>query len=410
MTKHSNSARAVILSGGAEIVSVSIAQAFESAGVSYAVISLVKHSLLARAAGCVSMTDLSDVAGNPERLRCRLLNILTDLHALVGSRLVVFATEDGGLRCLNEFSAEILKIAEFPRARSLRHGGLDKAELFTFLSGTSAAIYMPPTEIVLDVDAAPGVLERLGNDAIFKPALKPWNMDLHDMDGSKVVTQARSDEPIADLLRRLRKAWPLSQRWVAQARLQQYEMGERGVWAVRDGGTMASIEFVERWKYPVQGGTGCWVETLEGNSFVPAAVSILDAVDYVGLAEIPFLKTASGDARLLEINARAWLQVGLAERSGLSPVIKTLHLLSEGPAPAATYKLRPTVWINIERAVAAAAGGGVGPRIAAFAALMRAMAKYPELAIYSSRVRGVRWRWIGRVLTAIWNRLRGLHV
>lgn len=406
MTFSEQRASAVIFSGGAEIVSVSIAQALESAGMPYAVISLVRHSLLRHAKGCVSLTDLSNVVADPPRLRERLLDVLAQLSERAGRRVVVFATEDGSLRCLNEFAPDVLKVAEFPRAKALRYGGLDKAELFEYLAASAAARHIPPTEVIDDIEQARGALLRLGGDAVFKPALKPLNMDLSSMRGAKIVTRANARESEASLLERLSRAWPMSQKWVVQSRLQPYEMGERGIWAVRDTGGLASMEFVERWKFPAQGGSGCWVETQHGDSFVPAAVSILDAIDYVGLAELPFLRDAAGQGRLLEINARAWLQIGLAEGSGMPMLLRTLHALSGEPFVAEPSRMRATTWINIERALMAAANGSQGARLTAFASLGKAVMRRPIFAIYSSSVRGVKISWLGRVCAAAWNRLR----
>jgi predicted ATP-grasp superfamily ATP-dependent carboligase len=343
---------------------------------------------------------------NPTRLRDRLLDVLTQLSERAGRRVVVFATEDGGLRCLNEFSADVLKVAEFPRAKALRYGGLDKAELFEYLATSAAARYIPLTEVIGDIEQAEGALLRLGGDAVFKPALKPFDMDLSSMLGAKIVTRASPVESTTSLLERLHKAWPVSRQWVVQSRLQPYETGERGIWAVRGAGSLASVEFVERWKYPAKGGTGCWVETLQGDSFVSAAATILDAIGYVGLAELPFLRTADGHGRLLEINARAWLQVGLAEHSGMPVVLKTLHALSSEPLAGVPNSFQPAVWINIERAMLAAASGSQGSRGRAFVALGKVLMQRHVLAVYSSSVRGVRMRWVGRVFAAVWSRLQ----
>jgi len=400
-------AKAVILSGGAEIVSAAVAEALEAADIPYAVVALVKGSILRRS-GAVSFFDLSGLSGNPLVLRDRLLDCLIELRSKTSGKLVVFATEDGGLRCLNEFSEDVQKVAEFPRARALRYGGLDKAELFMFLSGSAAASHIPATEILSDPKEADAALERLGEDAIFKPALKPWDMELRGMDGAKVVTRNDSSERRSDLLRRLARAWPLSQRWVAQSRLSPYEEGERGVWSVRGEEHFMSVQFVERWKYPAQGGTGCWVQTRTGDDLLSAAESILHAIDYVGLSELPFLKDAHGVPRLLEVNARAWLQEALAEKSGLPMIRASFELLSGAPWSSVQATPRETTWINIERALLAALSGDAGPRGAATLTLLREFAKQPEFAIYSSAVKGVRPLWMVRLMKASLKRVRGL--
>jgi hypothetical protein len=401
----SRAAQAVVLSGGAEIVAASVAEALEFAGIRYAVIGLTPRSILRRARGAVSFFDLSGLSSDPNVLRDRLLDVLDELRAHSSRPLVTFATEDGGLRCLNEFAPDVLKFAEFPRARALRFGGLDKAELFAFLARSTAAAHIPATEILSDIAEVGDALDRLGGDAIFKPALKPWDMELRGMAGAKVVTRRDAHETRPELLRRLAGAWPLSRQWVAQARLQPYEEGERGVWSVHGHANEMAVQFVERWKYPAQGGTGCLVETRAGNDLMPAAHAILKALDYVGLSELPFLRDAQGKPKLLELNARAWLQEALAEKSGLPMVLASFQLLSGDTLSAAARDMQPTTWINVERALMAALTGEAGGRAAALSTLLQEMGKRPEYAIYSSAVSGVRSLWMGRLVRKGWEHL-----
>ena len=398
-------ARAVVLSGGAEIVGAAVAEALERARIPYAVIGLTPGSILRRARGAVSFADLSGLAGDPGALRDRLLDCLAGLHAKAQAPIAAFATEDGGLRCLNEFADDVRRFAEFPRARALRLGGLDKAELFSFLATSSARHYMPATEIISDLADAGQVLDRLGDEAIFKPALKPWDMELRGMAGAKVVTRKDATETRPELLRRLAAAWPLSQKWVVQSRLRPYAEGERGVWSVRGQHDFMPIQFVERWKYPAQGGTGCLVETQHGEDLLPAAASILEALDYIGLSELPFLQDEQGLPRMLEINARAWLQEALAEKSGLPMVRASVELLTGQVPTPFDVTPRPTTWINLERAWMAALTGEAGARGPAIRTLLREMRRHPEWAIYSSTVRGVRPLWMRRLAGLGWKRL-----
>ncbi len=391
-------ATCIILSGGAEIVGLALAEALWRAAVPYRVVSLVPNSLLRGAPGCIGVDTVLGAKAQPDRFCSDLLEILCNSGATSSEKAVVFATEDCGLRFLNEYSEQVRMYSEFPRARRLRMGGLDKAELFECLLETPAAQYVPRTLIVDDFAAAEEALRVLGDNAVFKPALKPLDMDLSAM-GSKVVTQESTQESRQSVLKRLRRAWSLSRRWVAQERLENFQVGERGVWAVRGNHGIDSIGFVEKWKYPIHGGSGCWVETQASADLDAAAEAIANALDYVGLCELPFLVDRDGLPRLLEMNARAWLQLGLAERSGFRVVEACLAAMLGSSLPGSSPRVYRT-WINLERAMLAAIGGSRGPRLTAFRELASALKSGADVAVWSSPFPRVRTRWIWRMLRA----------
>lgn len=391
----------VILTGGMEIVSVSIAEELEGNSLIYAVISLLPKTLLDKAKGCHKIFYIHKEKESIDKLRTKLLNILFELHKQAGRKLILLATEDGGLRYLHELSEDILRYAEFPRARALGYGGLDKAELFEYLKKTPASKWLPETLILNDFEEAEGALLKLGQNAIFKPALKPMDMHLSSMGSAKVVSISNS-ESVSELLVRLKKAWPLSTRWVAQERLITGAGGESGAWVVRGDNESNTVQFSERWKYPKIGGTGCWVETQSGDQFTNAAAEILSAIDYIGLAELPFLQAEDGSYRLIEINTRAWLQVGLAEKSGLQPILRTINACSDELKISETNKkTNYREWINFERAALAAISGEVGSRLNALGTLLKITLRKPVIAIYGTSVKGVKARWISRVFKKI---------
>lgn len=386
----------MILSGGQEVVSLSVAEALYGAGIEYSVLSLTPRSILRGAPGCNRVIDLSAHIQDPVALRSRMCSELADLAHRAGTRLVSFATEDGGLRCLNEFSEVLLPLTEFPRARSLRMGGLDKAELFSALAKSSAARHIPPTMILTDIAEVPEALRKLGPDAILKPALKPWDMDLGRM-GAKIVTRLGKQETDSDFLLRVRRAWPLSTRWVAQSRLSRFADGERGVYLVGNGQCYEGMSVVERWKYPKEGGSGCLVEVLPPQSdLLESAAEVLRSLDYVGLAEIGFLVDQNGHPKLLEVNARPWLQIGLAESSGFRVVLESLGAIEQDRRPQAFREAR-TVWIQFERALAAVVFADAGPRLKAIRELFNALRQGAVIAVYSSPFPGVRLRWLARM-------------
>lgn len=395
----------VILSGGQEVVSIAIAEALVAAGVPYRVIALRPNSLLRGLPGCMGVADFSRFSSCPDAMRERLVNELADCSARAGKRVVVFATEDGGLRCMNEFVKDVLTYAEFSRARALGMGGLDKAELFQALSSSDASDIVPRTVVLDDVEQVPDAMDALGVDAIFKPALKPWDMDLGLMSG-KVVGKGAEDEDFASVVRRIRKAWPLSSRWVAQERLSMFEDGERGSWLVGNGVDYEGISFVERWKHPRQGGTACLVDAYSATAETKdPAVRILSAIDFVGLAEVPFLVGKDGRPKLLEINTRAWLQVGLAEACGFNVVTGSISALETQSCPSPVDAI-PRSWVHVERAILAILGGSTAGRFRSALELMATVRGDSVIAAYSCRLPHVRRRWLLRNLEGFRSMLR----
>lgn len=339
---------AVIMAGGLEIPAVALARAFTRHGIPWAVIGLRQRSLLRRLPGCLAFADFSGIT-DTGALHAALLQTLTRWRTRSPGPLACFATEDRGLRCLNTWRDDVLPLAVFARARALRMGGLDKAELFTALADEPASAR---TRVLADPSEADAALDVLGEHTVFKPALKPWDMDLSALgNGAKVVTRKEGESRLA-LCRRLQAAWPVSTHWVAQPRLREYANGEHGAWVAGAPGDYEGIGFIERLKHPRRGGTGCWVEAGGDPALVAPAQRVLTAIDFTGLAEVPFLLDDGGVPRLLELNARAWLQVGLADRAGLPAAAIAYRSLTGVSVPAAV-RATPASWINVERALLA---------------------------------------------------------
>ncbi|HZX79754.1 MAG TPA: hypothetical protein VFE72_02225 [Lysobacter sp.] len=389
---------AVILSGGAEIGALAVAESLHRGRIPYYVLSLKRRSLIEGAPGSRGYAELAEFVGSPDLLAERLVDRLADWSS--SGRLVVFATEDGGLRTLNECAPHILSFADFPRARMLRMGGLDKAEFYEFLHACGAHAVLPRTEVIESEAEAERALERFGADAVFKPALKPWDMDLSAM-GAKIVTRGAGDRSADDVLERLRRAWSLSRRWIVQERLQAYPQGERGVWLVRGRAVTRVMQVDERWKYPERGGTACWVRTTTDRDLERPVLEVVDRLDHVGLAEAAFLCAPGGGGRLLELNPRAWLQVGLAEAVGLDAVAGSFRALTgqadnDSPSPTADGS-----WVNVERCLLAIASKSAESRLAKLAKFFGALAAGPLLAVYSTRFPRTRWRWIAGLFARV---------
>lgn len=388
---------AVILSGGSETVTVAVAEALLARDIPLIVISLGKPSLLAGIRPDVHCHIVPWPPDNMEAGAESLIRILEQVGAGQPCPWPAFGTEDGGLRLLMEGRSRLSGLLAIPGAESLRTGGLDKAELFSFLQANGATDYLPPTLILSDPAEAASALEQLGADAVFKPALKPFSMNLSRL-GSKVIT-AYPGEPRNHIIRRLAEAWPISHNWIAQQRLRTSDKGEAVWWGFRSNfGNTFGLTASEIWKQPRIGGSGCWVEVMPNPQLHYAAQQILSALNFRGALEIPFLMDEKGNWKLLEMNPRPWLQVGLAEKAGYPVTLATyLDMLNE------TLKVEPhptpiTSWVNPERLLLAAASGNYGCRITAVFKSLGVLRKADCHAVWDTRLPKVRSRWMRRML------------
>lgn len=339
----------LIVSAGSEVAGLALAEAAYAAAIPYAVISLVPRSMLTDAPGCVAWKDLSAFRGDGVRLRGEFLKTLGKLVHAGAPRVAILPSEDGSLRLLNECRDEVLEYGDFPRARALRMGGVDKAEVVELAEREGVTEGLAPSRVLDDPSEAIAILDEFGPGTVFKPALKPLDMDLSGMGrhGEKVVTQRNDGEGAPSVVARLRKAWPMSRRWIAQARLCTGAGLERSVCAVR-GNEIHACQVVERAKYPRMGGTAYWVSTEQRADLVPSASRLLDALDVVGLCELSYLPDASGQGQMIEFNPRPWLQVGLMERAGFAIVAETVAVL-RGLQRMASPCVMACDWVQLER-------------------------------------------------------------
>lgn len=387
--------RLVILSGGAESVSIALAEWAWRRRHPYAVVSLVARSVLKNAAGCVHFSSLMSRGLGPEQASERLLDMLSCLRRSCSQGLVVFPTEDDGLRLLNILGGRLNGIAEFSRARVLRMGGLDKAELFQRLEAAGLGHLAAPTVVLdspRDLDKA---VERFGKSLVIKPAFKPWQRNLGPA-GLKVITRRYDTQSLSEIRAELISAWHLCERWVAQPRLLPFVDGERSACVVRSPGQeleLGGCEVVERLKYPRAGGSAVWVGASRCRDTLPLAAAIAGAVDLRGVCEMSFLRDEQGRARLLELNTRPWLQIELVEKSGYPIISETIRALDGLPLIESGEQIEEREWMHIERLLLSLVSGDCGSRLEVGSRLMRSVGKRTIFAVYSSRLPGVRMRW-----------------
>lgn len=360
-----SNAELIIITGGSEVTSLAIANAAMKAGIPYAVFSLVKDSLLRKSPNCVAWLDLHPFISNHLKLREKFLYGLDTITISQKTKVAILPTEDGGLRILNEFRDDVLLNAEFSRARHLRMGGIDKAEAAEAIINAGGIEGIAPTLILNNPNEAIDAFHTLGRNCIFKPALKPLDMDLSGLGprGIKVITQKHHHESPDDVIKRLEKAWSTSQRWVAQPRLLTGANLERSVCTVRGNDHINACQVIERAKFPKIGGTALWVATERKKDLIPSATRLLQAMDVIGICELSYLPDASGSAHMIEFNTRPWLQTELIQSHCfpiITDTIATLRGQTPPPAPLSINYMNGD-WIQIERAALAAAALQMNP-------------------------------------------------
>ncbi|WP_369943548.1 hypothetical protein [Xanthomonas medicagonis] len=398
----------IIISGGSEIVGLALAEAAQVAGKRYVVLSLVANSILRDTPACVGIVDLSHLLHNWDALPEKFIGTLSKLSNLAARKLPIFPTEDGGLRLLNECRDEVLKYGEFSRARALRMGGLDKAEIIEFASTRGRGTCVSTSIVLDDPTQAPAAIEKLGLDAVFKPALKPIHMDLSPLgnSGTKIVTQQDHSESINSIVTRLSNAWAISERWIAQPRFNTGPNRERSVCAVRDQhGHVQARQVIERAKYPSTGGTAYWVCIDEHNDLLPSATSIMDAFEIIGVCELSYLPDAQGIAQLIEFNTRPWLQIGLMERSGFPIVASSIAALNGNKIEKTTFGDEYFHWMQLERFLVALSKGECSARHT-MEFVNELTKKTTTVAGFGSSLPGIRWRLLARFIQKLHIRQR----
>lgn len=350
----------IIVSGGSEIVSLAIAEAAEKSGIRYAVISLVENSIFEKHSKCFYFKSVAPLLGCWNQLSESFLNELDSIKLKTCAEIVLFPSEDGSLRLLNELRDEILKRATFSRARALEMGGVDKAEVIEHLEKFSLSSREHDAQVISSPNDALEAIEAFGTDAIFKPALKPLNMDLSGLGrgGIKVITRHTSDESSISIVKRLQNAWGLSERWVAQPRLKFGPGMERSV-CLASGKYVQACQVTEQLKHPRMGGTALWVKTDKKNNLVSQATTITQALDCVGICEVSFLPGADNNYRLVELNPRPWLQVGLIDFAGFNIIATSVAALLNSDEIDKEVEVNIKSWVHLERIIISIIQGGV---------------------------------------------------
>lgn len=382
----------VVLSGGAETTAVAVVEAAIGCGLRPLVVAFSPGTLFRRVG---RSCDLRILGGDT---RERLVDeLVVTLAGLAGQdALPVLPTEDDGLSLLHEAGDRLPARVRFSRARALSLGGLDKAELFAALAAAGLTDLIAPTMHLSGPEAFAVASAMLGRDCIVKPSFKPWRAALGP-DGLKVISRSKEGESDAQVIKRLADVWAMAPSWIAQARLSSFGGDERSAVIVRFEDAVLGVEVRERFKHPAMGGTAVWVESVTSTELLPAAARIAQAIDLIGICELSFLRDGTGRPRLLELNARPWLQIQLVERSGFPIVSQGVRALSGDRPSLDSASIVPHHWLQPERWLLAALRGDRAGAWKALRFFLRLPRSRRIWSIWSSRLPGTQRLWAIRM-------------
>jgi len=125
--------------------------------------------------------------------------------------------------------------------------------------------------------------------------------------------------------------------------IRQYSVGL----AREVGGRIRSMVGEKLRSYPEQCAGGTYVILSTQDDVLSLAVRAIEALDYFGIAEVEILRDhRTGECFLIEINARPWVQLGLAQKAGLDFLGFVLGRADTQVGMAVTP--RPLRWLNFE--------------------------------------------------------------
>lgn len=378
----------LIVSGGAESVTVDLLQWAADRGVDVEVHVIVRPSLFAPKFPTARVVESigSDFNGV-------LAGLVRHAQALLDSgieTIVGLPTEDDSAELLIRAMDVLGPRLRVSGGRSLPLGGLSKAELFDQLKAHALQEDIAPTIVVRTLDDLARAEKEWAGDFILKPDRKPWGASIPG--GAKLLSNDLDRLKYIDAIERdLARGKP----WIAQRKLSSIEGAERSACCVvAASGTVCYVEVAELEKYPSRGGSAVWVKTTPDTQRLRLASDrILSALKAEGVFELSFLADQHGRPRLIELNARPWLQIGLLQGSGVDFIGSTVAVLS-GQAPAnATDNAAERHWVSLERFALKLISGDSPGRARTAIAMLRAISRRPIVAVWSSRLPRVRWRW-----------------
>jgi predicted ATP-grasp superfamily ATP-dependent carboligase len=305
-----------ILAAGSNITTLGLARCFAGTGVDvYAVDTDGGAGFLKRSKYIDRVIALGPRISATEAFVEELCAAGKELKERDRRRVLLFPSEDTGLRvCADHWERlkEYFLLLGDPGERDPARF-LDKGRFFQALPGE--APYVPRTMYFADIASLEASRDDLPYPAVVKPARKDIGMSFQKKLGAKLLVVKSP----GDLSGKVRALFP-REGVVVQECIEHNEGDEVCWWGYRSRhGELAGMTAREMRKYPHPGGTATFMRSERVPQLHEYAREILDRIGFWGLCEMPFLPAGpAGQYKVLELNPRAWLQIGLMHRSGLN--------------------------------------------------------------------------------------------
>jgi predicted ATP-grasp superfamily ATP-dependent carboligase len=268
-----------------------------------------------------------DFADDPDAFAARVLELVDETPTTV-----VLPTSDQSVASLRPWRSRIERHAALALAPEAALAlAVDKRA--TLQVAAQLGIGVPRSAVIAGLGDLPAALADIGCPAVVKPAMS-WSRERggERVVGRDVLVEREASEAVGKLLNA--GVGALVQQWVSGRR--------EAVSLLRVGGKVVA-EFAQLAFRctPVLGGASVVRESIPVPADLrAAAVSLVDAIDLDGYAEVEFRRDARGRPLLMEVNPRLSGSVELAVRSGVDFPLMLWQWAANRPVEGASgYKI-----------------------------------------------------------------------
>ena len=306
----------VILAAGSNITTLALARCFRGTGVPVIAVDTDGNAtLLRRSRNIDRVVTFEHLIADTTEFIAHLCSLGSELSAEWNKHVLLFPTEDTGLRICADHYAELTKqftLLGDPEERDLNKF-MDKGRFFESLPQESQ--YVPWTRFFASCDELEAAIETFPFPVVVKPSRKDIDMSFQRTLGTKLIVL----ESAADITSSFRELYP-PEGVVVQELIEHTEGQEVCWWGYRSrDGVITGMTARELRKFPIQGGTATFMRSEHIEVLHEYARDILETINFYGVCEMPFLPVQDTEQyKVLELNPRCWLQVGLLYTSGLN--------------------------------------------------------------------------------------------
>lgn len=337
----------LILAAGSNITTLALARCFRGTGVPVIAVDTDGNApLLRRSRNIERVVSFESHITDTEDFLAHVVSLGRNLASEWNARPLLFPTEDSGLRFCADYFAALTKhftLLGDPEERDITRF-MDKGRFFDSLP--RGAKFVPWTRFFPDCDALEAALSTFPFPVVVKPARKDIDMSFQRALGTKLIV-LESPIDVTDAFRALVPPEGV----VVQELIEHTEGQEVCWWGYRSrDGAITGMTARELRKFPVQGGTATFMRTEHVEALHAYAREILETINFWGMCEMPFLPVEDTEQyKVLELNPRCWLQVGLLYTSGLNAPLMAYNEVMGADLPAGRTVARERItWMSPE--------------------------------------------------------------